>query len=625
MAYHVDREGQVSRIGLTLNISHARLNDLRIKIIAPSGRAVEIETGLERASSNEEIRIPAAQLGALVGESLGGTWSISVRDESLGVAGQLVGWNLKLNAQGAVEDFQRGLNIPDPVERETDNVWFEESGRYAIARAMHSDSARIWDLAFAEPVRAIAVSENEKLIGLDAVARRLVTATQDGVNIWDTASGDRIMSLPVGAASTRAQLTKDGMHLIAEHRGDIETRLELWSLAQGEAVAELVVAGVPALVTTDPSGSRVAVADYDRAVRVWDFATGELLAQIDLPLQPSSIQLAAGGDALGVVHGQSGVSLWSISRPQRPLLGDFARGNWQLVFSPSGASVLAGRAETGFQTYRSVDGRLAGPPVGVRSAAGQRTMLAFSTDEKVIFTGNPQSLSRFWQASEVPAGADVVLSDTEHLPWQPSADRVTVALPGGKGLAIGDPAGHVHILPGGASLADVQALSDDVSFVGHTAEVVRLGVDPSGSLVASAAVDHTVRVWNTQSGQPQAWISHIPGDAVEDLVFSPDGTVLAVLKATSLDLLNVEDGSVAAEVELGEPHESVAFAPCHRAASTSYSLTTPVWPASSYWPKGGWAARFSSFRDPWRKSHSVTVVRGLTSGRRGGPTGSAWV
>ncbi len=34
----VDRKGVVQRTGLTLNISHARLSDLRIKVIAPSGR-----------------------------------------------------------------------------------------------------------------------------------------------------------------------------------------------------------------------------------------------------------------------------------------------------------------------------------------------------------------------------------------------------------------------------------------------------------------------------------------------------------------------------------------------------------------------------------------------------------
>ena len=314
----VDREGSVSRIGLTLNISHARLSDLRIKIIAPSGRAVEIETGLERSSSNDDIQIPATQLRDLLGESLAGTWSISLRDEGLGIAGRLVGWNLKLNSQGAVEDFQRGLNIPDPVERETDNVWFDSSGRYVVARAMQSDSARIWDLAFGEPVRAIAVNENETLIGLDAGARHLVTATQGTINLWDTASGDRVLSLGVGATSSRARLTAEGSHLFVEHRGDTETRLELWSLDDGTVAAELVVAGVPSLVAIDPTGSRVAVADYDRAVRVWNFASGELVAQIDLKRQPSQISLAAAGDVLGAVHGQSGVSLWNVAQPLRP-------------------------------------------------------------------------------------------------------------------------------------------------------------------------------------------------------------------------------------------------------------------------------------------------------------------
>jgi len=556
----VDRDGEVGRVGLTLNISHARLSDLRIKIIAPSGRAVEIETGMERSSSSDDIRIPGAQLRDFVGESLNGTWTISVRDEGLGVAGQLVGWNLKLNSQGAVEDFQRGLNIPDPVERETDNVWFDKSGRYAIARAMQSDSARIWDLAFAEPVRAIAVNENESLIGLDGSARLLVTATQDSVNLWDTSTGDRITSLPVGVASATAMLTQDGTHLIAKHRGDFETKLELWSLEEARVTAEVVIAGVPALIATDPSGSRLAVADYDRAVRIWDFATGEQLAQVDLPVQPSDIRLAAGGDALGVVHGRSGVSLWSIARPQRPLLQEFADGNWRLVFSPSGAGVLAGRAEAGFQVYGTRDGRVVGPPLGIRGPAGPITMLAFSHDEQVVFTGNPQGVSRFWRATEIPPVTDDELAATDHLFWAPSADRPMVALPGANGIAVGDAAGHVHVLPSGASPETVAAVSEDVSFVGHTAEVSRLTSDRSGSRIASVATDNSIRVWNTDSGQPLAWITEIEGEAVDEMIFSPDASLLAVLKGTTLSLYDVSDGSLMEEFEFGEPHYSLAFA-----------------------------------------------------------------
>ena len=38
-----------------------------------------------------------------------------------------------------------------------------------IVTAGKDDTARVWDLAFAKPVRAIAVGQNETLIGLEIV------------------------------------------------------------------------------------------------------------------------------------------------------------------------------------------------------------------------------------------------------------------------------------------------------------------------------------------------------------------------------------------------------------------------------------------------------------------------
>ncbi|MGI9234584.1 MAG: AAA-like domain-containing protein, partial [Woeseiaceae bacterium] len=488
----VDREGNVNRIGLTLSISHSRMSDLRIKIIAPSGRAAEIKPEIERASSIDELRIPASQLSDFIGESLSGTWSISVRDENPGISGQFVAWNLKLNAQGNLEDFQRGLNIPEPVERETENLWFGKSGRYAIARAMQSDSARIWDLAFAEPVRAIAVNDNETLIGFDAAARRLITASQDNVNLWDTASGDQVGSIPIGAASAGAVPTADGSALFVVRRSDAETRLEIWSLEQRTMTASVVVAGAPALVAIDSSGSRVAVADFDHAVRVWDFLTGELVAQVDLPAQPSTIQLAAGGVALGVIHGDSGISLWSIDRPQQSLMEEFGTGRWQLVFSPSGRSVIAGRPDIGFQMYDSGDGRLLGPSIGVRKDRFSADVLAYSNDEQMLVTGSPEDALRVWKAPAVIDSSETV-EILSHEIWKPSADRVMAATPDAARLVIGDPSGHVHIIPTGAGLDDIREASKDVSFIGHNADVRVLSLTADGTLAASAASDNSIR------------------------------------------------------------------------------------------------------------------------------------
>ncbi len=553
----VDREGAVARVGLTINLSHARASDLRIKVIAPSGRAIEIDPGIDRASVNEDIRIPAAQLRDLIGEPLPGTWSLSVRDEELGVAGRLVGWNLNLNSQGLVEDFQRGLNIADPVERETDNLWVSEDGRHAVARAMQSDSARVWDLAFATPVRAVAVNELEQVIGLSAGAKYLVTATQDFVHLWDTATGRRSSMLPIGAASASAVLTDDRAHLFVQRRTDADTTFELWSLDVGDVVARLEVAGTPALVSLDASGQRVAIADYDRAVRVWDLRTGELIVQIDLEAQPSALSLAYGGEVLGAVFGTAGVSMWRIDAPTRPLLEEFAEGSWQLQFSSSGARALVGRAERGFQVYDTAQGRLLGPPLGASAPGDVAGLIGFSADEQLVVTGSSESGVRFWQVPNLDESAE---SDFARSIWTPSGDSVAVATPDASRIIIGDQNGNVHVIPADAGRDGLLQRAQELSFFGHSAEVRHVAVSADGQLAASAADDNTLRIWSVEDGLPRPFIAEIDGVGVERLAFEPNGQRLGILTPGSVRILATDTGEQLARFDLGEPHGSISFA-----------------------------------------------------------------
>jgi WD40 repeat protein len=555
----VDRGGEARRIGLTMNISHARIGDLRIKVISPSGRTVELATGMEQSSSTDDIRIPSSQLRDLIGEPVNGTWSLSVRDEALGVAGQLVGWNLQLNSQGVVEDFERGLNIPEPVERETDNIWFSADGRYAVARALQSDSARVWDLAFAKPIRAVSVGENESIIGLDAGARRLATATQDTIFLWDMTTGFRVSSLPVGAASQSAKLTADGMHLIAESRGDIDTQIEVWSLESSERIASVTIAGTPALLAVDATGSRVAVADYDRAVRVWDTASGEQLAQLSMNRQPSALRLNAPGDTLGAIYGEEGASLWRIDRPEHPIFEKLERGAWQLVFSQSGASVLAGTSRRGFQVYRSADGTMTGPVLGPAMSA-RAAIIAFSSDEQIVVTGGGEEVLRFWRLPVPPVAAFSDEQPNENAIWRPSGDSVVAVSNDAKIVAIGDRSGVVHVMPINVTAADLAAAADQVFFLGHREEVRHVEFSRDGRLVASAAADNTVRVWHTAAGDPRPFEADVPGNPVTALQFSPDGSLLAVLNGNRAQLLDAQSGEILAGFDLGENHEAMVFA-----------------------------------------------------------------
>lgn len=559
----VDQDGTANRIGLSVNVSHARLGDIRMKLIAPSGRAVELDFLQPSSATNDEVRISRDQFAPLLGESLNGTWSLSLRDEATGLSGHLVGWNLSLNSQVVVESFERGLDIPDPVERASENLWFSPDGRYAIARALQSDSARLWNLDTADAARTIAVPANERVLGLSADAEFLLTTTQDTINMWRTSNGRRAGVLETGAAGARAMLAADGEHLLVPRQGDVETQFELWSLPRGRIVAELDIAGAPALMAMDATGRHLAVADYDRAVRIWDMSAGELVSQIDLASQPSKIELSADGKSLGVVHGDQGVSLWLSGQPDAPVMQESGPGEWDVAFSQSGARFLAGNTRDGFQVFRSSDGAFSGPLLDAGMTAGSRKLLAFSADENRVLTAARNGIARFWSA---PMTAALVTRSAPaeiapgHRLWSSSVDTITAMSPGGERIAIGDASGHVHILQIDASVGQIGAGREEISFVGHRGAVVAMVFNNDGSMVASAGSDGTVRIWDGSSGLPKPFFGSASTTTIDRMAFSPSSAQLAILSGQRAWIMDVRTGTVLADIELGERHAGLTFA-----------------------------------------------------------------
>jgi WD40 repeat protein len=555
----VDRDGTASRIGLTINVSHPRLDDLRIKLSAPSGRTAELSLDQPSSAANEEVRIPREQLAPLAGESLNGTWSLSIRDEATGVSGHLVGWKLTLNSQVVVESFDRGIDISDPVERPSENLWFSKNGRYAVARALQSDSARLWDLNYAQAARTIAVPAGEDVLGLSANAKFLVSTTRNLVNLWNTSDGRRHSSLEFGDSVIDVRLSQEGRHLLVTSRSDPDTVFEVWSLEDESIVGELVVAGAPAQIAIDGSARRVAVADYDRAVRVWDLREQVLLAQIGLEVQPDRISLSNNGEALGVVSRYAGVSLWRVDDAEQPVYQESGDDEWYMAFSPSGALFLAGNLSEGVQSFRSVDGRPVGPlfDTGLKPASDK--IFAFSRDENTVVTAGSADIARFWSLP-ASSGSTSQGEGTESAAqaWRNSAATVTAISAAARRIAFGDGAGHVHIEQVDPQPAAADE-TDEISFVGHRDAVQSLVFSPDGALVASAGLDGSLRIWDAASGVPRPFYGKAPLNTISRMAFSPSGKRLAVLGGQRAWIIETETGNELAILELGEVHAALGF------------------------------------------------------------------
>ena len=554
----LDQEGTVSRIGLTVNVSHGRLDDIRMRLIAPSGRAVELLFDEARSSTVEESRFPADALGSLRGESLAGTWTLSIRDETGDMAGHLVGWELSLNSQVLVENFDRGLDIPEPVERVSDDLWLSPDGRFAVARAPQSDSARLWNLAYASPTRTIAIPAGEQLLGLSSNADQVLTLAQNSVQIWDTQTGLRSASVDVGPAQS-IELLRGGERLLIRRSVEGGTAFEVWDLATSNVVAEIEIAGDAPIAVIDPGGSYLAVADYDRAVRVWRIADQELITQLALDLQPTSLTLAYDAASLAVAYGRQGFSLWRTDRAEAPLLDRREEDDWVTAFSSSGSRFLAGSAARGYQIFRPDNGRAIGPPLDSGFNGGGNQLLAFSDDGNVVLTANDAGRARFWRfptAAAALAPADIVSAEPGRRAWRITGEPVATLSPDGQRLAIGDAEGHVRFLDISATAS---SSAEELNFIGHRGAVTDLSFSDDGLLVASVGRDNRVRVWDVPNGSPRRYEEPLSGDGVDAMRFSPDNQRLAILVGQEIRIVETAGGVVEASLDSGNVQNDIVF------------------------------------------------------------------
>lgn len=258
-----------------------------------------------------------------------------------------------------------------------------------IATAGYDGSARLWSLALLSPDVPLALAYSHD-------GTRMATANLSGTQLWDTATGASLATLPQGSRVTSVAFSPDGSRLASADGDGLSL---LWDVNTPGDGPLLTLAGHTAgisKVTFSPSGATLASASDDQTVRLWDVASGAELRVLeghtnyifDLSFSPDGALLASGdtdGNAI-VWETATGREL------RRMTVDDTLNG---ISFSPDGrqiagaianGAVVVWDAQTGAERYRVA-----------HSAAA--TSVTFSPDGRTLGSTSLDKTLRLWDAA----------------------------------------------------------------------------------------------------------------------------------------------------------------------------------------------------------------------------------
>jgi WD40 repeat protein len=413
-----------------------------------------------------------------------------------------------------------------------------DSGLLAIAGAGHTahllnlQSGGDISLRHDDIVFSVAFSPNGLLLA--------TAALRDPVRIWDAATGKeqrRVFNVQAYSDDAVAFSPNGKLLAIASFSRDFGGLARVCSVKDGRELARFRLSTGASSVAFSPDSLLLAVGEQGSMARIWELVSGREVVRVIQGSSVHSIAFSANGQYLATAGEDGTVRLWDASSgAELARLPDLEVAR-DVAFSPDSLNVAAvgDNGSTRIWKTKSMNvvsevGTGAVPNVGVFNSSGDTLIF----DEPAPSGG---LITLFRNGVTSPA---FLVSDRVRSVSRSPDDKTIAAVTADNMIWLWHPAGH----------------HQPYSF--KYAGVNTMAFSPDSRALATAGYDHTVRLWNSETGGTIAVLSH-PCE-VFDIAFSPDGKMLASSGSDNkIRLWDVQKGVELAELTQAEHPFRLAF------------------------------------------------------------------